>query len=1073
MGVIVSTPDESGGICIKDKSRCTISKLDILTLEGRHLMQISPTPDSTSVVAVREENAPMIEYVQDLEPQTSCPILLKLSNENGLVFKFSIVINKAHQDQLSLDGLTYISSANTKTLDSFLKKDLHSNPNVQERDNVVFMGDYSVTNGEDIYLDWSWTWTPPADMDLRFNGWRNTCCFAEYSKRDHQFHRLAEFSFWVQDAPRSVWTVPPSPGELNLAQFKSHSSGDESSAEHDLLPSAKIVVNDGYGDIQDTYAELKPLSTTNSTSTAPTSIQPPVQRALPEPNELTQPEDGPLFRATVTSLEKKTSSLKVSVKKILKLALQIYDAQRLYCESYAAFIESLKDPNNSMTSFRPVVDNYFRIVGVDLLRFEQLSCMALQANVISPLQKLYEVDIKAADSKKREFDDESREYYAWLGRYLSKKSDNDSKYQDKRKAFELRRFDYYSYIQDLHGGRKEQEVSYQLSLYAAAVMRELIRFSKTVQMSQPQIESMMGLMRENHEAWSIRRTEREERRRALEMSTMSEASAAATQETVTRKQIHSKIASRDQLPPLNTTLAVGSNPQSTATAISATSQQRFKGIRDLEERDESISLGRRKEGLLWAMSRPHTDPRNLNMAGWHKFWVVLAKGQLYEYSNWKQSLELHTDPVNLKMASVREARGSERRFCFEVITPQYRRVYQATSEEDMQSWITVISNAITSMIEGSESVRSFQLSPEVGPVSAISLPPAKSTFTPISRRDGTLLRSYDEADENELLPLSSASSGEMPPPGYSLIERLRDADPANSQCADCGSVTKVEWVSINLMTVLCIECSGLHRSLGTHISKVRSLKLDTVSFTPDLVDALVAVGNTTANSVWEAATTATDAKLNLQTQLTSLHQPQQPCTPTAISSGGQSSRQARLDYITKKYVDRAFVQSVPNPSAALRLAVKTQNIADVVRTLASSAEVLTNPVSSSGASFSSSSSSVSSAGPVYPIVLTALVYADRDAHTFPIAELLIQNGAPIPIEVPPEIRLTRNGQKFLNRKSGKTQVNLVPESDSSPSSVTSSAEQPSAPRATGSPLQLLEHGSRFQRKISASTSRLL
>ena len=78
---------------------------------------------------------------------------------------------------------------------------------------------------------------------------------------------------------------------------------------------------------------------------------------------------------------------------------------------------------------------------------------------------------------------------------------------------------------------------------------------------------------------------------------------------------------------------------------------------------------------------------------------MLDQGRLSEYVNWKDRLDLHMDPIDLRMASVREARSSDRRFCFEVMTPHYTRVYQAPSEEDMRSWIASINNALQSAFE--------------------------------------------------------------------------------------------------------------------------------------------------------------------------------------------------------------------------------------------------------------------------------------------------------------------------------------------------------------------------------------
>lgn len=43
--------------------------------------------------------------------------------------------------------------------------------------------------------------------------------------------------------------------------------------------------------------------------------------------------------------------------------------------------------------------------------------------------------------------------------------------------------------------------------------------------------------------------------------------------------------------------------------------------------------------------------------------------------------------------------------------------------------------------------------------------------------------------------------------------------PGNDKCADCGS-PEPDWASLNLGVLICIECSGVHRNLGCHISKV-------------------------------------------------------------------------------------------------------------------------------------------------------------------------------------------------------------------------------------------------------------
>lgn len=60
------------------------------------------------------------------------------------------------------------------------------------------------------------------------------------------------------------------------------------------------------------------------------------------------------------------------------------------------------------------------------------------------------------------------------------------------------------------------------------------------------------------------------------------------------------------------------------------------------------------------------------------------------------------------------------------------------------------------------------------------------------------------------------------------------------------------WASLNLGALICIECSGIHRNLGTHLSRVRSLDLD--DWPRELTLVLTAIGNDTANRVWESDT---------------------------------------------------------------------------------------------------------------------------------------------------------------------------------------------------------------------------
>ncbi|GJZ46571.1 ARF GTPase activating protein [Tanacetum coccineum] len=73
--------------------------------------------------------------------------------------------------------------------------------------------------------------------------------------------------------------------------------------------------------------------------------------------------------------------------------------------------------------------------------------------------------------------------------------------------------------------------------------------------------------------------------------------------------------------------------------------------------------------------------------------------------------------------------------------------------------------------------------------------------------------------------------------------------PENRECADCKTKGP-RWASVNIGIFICMQCSGVHRSLGVHISKVRSATLDT--WLPEQIAFMQNMGNNKSNSFWEA-----------------------------------------------------------------------------------------------------------------------------------------------------------------------------------------------------------------------------
>ncbi|XP_008303725.1 arf-GAP with SH3 domain, ANK repeat and PH domain-containing protein 1-like [Stegastes partitus] len=141
--------------------------------------------------------------------------------------------------------------------------------------------------------------------------------------------------------------------------------------------------------------------------------------------------------------------------------------------------------------------------------------------------------------------------------------------------------------------------------------------------------------------------------------------------------------------------------------------------------------------------------------------------------------------------------------------------------------------------------------------------------------------------------------------------------PGNSSCCDCGAPDP-GWLSTNLGILTCIECSGIHREMGVHVSRIQSLSLDSLG-TSDLLLARN-VGNSGFNEILEA---------NLLSP--------------SLKPSQHSHMAERKDFILSKYQDVHFVRRSHSSTAALRLglqeATKSCDIYSLLQLYAQKAEL--------------------------------------------------------------------------------------------------------------------------------------
>ncbi|XP_054547957.1 arf-GAP with SH3 domain, ANK repeat and PH domain-containing protein 1 isoform X3 [Talpa occidentalis] len=226
-------------------------------------------------------------------------------------------------------------------------------------------------------------------------------------------------------------------------------------------------------------------------------------------------------------------------------------------------------------------------------------------------------------------------------------------------------------------------------------------------------------------------------------------------------------------------------------------------------------------------------------------------------------------PAKLNLLTCQVKPNAEDKKSFDLISHNRTYHFQAEDEQDYVAWISVLTNskeeALTMAFRGEQST-----------------------------------------GENSLEDLTKA-----------IIEDVQRL-PGNDVCCDCGS-SEPTWLSTNLGILTCIECSGIHREMGVHVSRIQSLELDKLG-TSELLLAKN-VGNNSFNDIMEA----------------NLPSPSPKPTPS-------SDMTIRKEYITAKYVDHRFSRKTCSSSSAklneLLEAIKSRDLLALIQVYAEGVELM-------------------------------------------------------------------------------------------------------------------------------------
>jgi len=200
---------------------------------------------------------------------------------------------------------------------------------------------------------------------------------------------------------------------------------------------------------------------------------------------------------------------------------------------------------------------------------------------------------------------------------------------------------------------------------------------------------------------------------------------------------------------------------------------------------------------------------------WKKRYVVVTPQQLCCFKDAADSGEPEM-AIDLQYAGVRPRVTHDLKPGFDVVSTDGTLSLMALDSVTTQEWFTHITAAIEHLVE--------QSAANVGGASSSGV---------------------DESQHSD--ETSGSAGGSLDKNKEALMKIL--ARPENRLCADC-SRPDPQWASTNLGSFVCITCSGIHRGLGVHITKIRSVSMDT--WTAEQVAGMASKGNWKVNEYYLA-----------------------------------------------------------------------------------------------------------------------------------------------------------------------------------------------------------------------------